>query len=93
MAVSTQAVQAPEERAETSEGGVTLRAVVLGLLPDGGDLCEQTDVAPRLEALVGMAPQGLTASVCEPDYGPIFAEAVDLITQTCDDFVPPVPEG
>lgn len=67
--------------------------VVLGLLPDGGMTCEQTDVAPRLEDLVGLAQGGLTASVCEPDYSPFFAQAVDLITETCDEFVPPVPEG
>ncbi len=67
--------------------------VVLGLLPDGGVACEQEDVSPRLDAFVGMAEKGLSASVCEPDYSPFFAQAVDLITATCDDFVPPIPAG
>jgi len=29
------------------------------------------------------------ASVCEPDYGPIFAAAIGTIEATCDQFDPP----
>jgi hypothetical protein len=32
---------------------------------------------------------GLEASVCEPDYGPFFQQAIAIIDETCDNFTPP----
>jgi hypothetical protein len=33
--------------------------------------------------------RGIIGSVCEPDYAPFFAQAVGIIDETCDNFVPP----
>jgi hypothetical protein len=33
---------------------------------------------------------GIMGTVCAADYAPFFAEAVDIIDNTCDNFVPPV---
>jgi hypothetical protein len=43
---------------------------------------------PRLRAWVDMMPHALFRSICSPDYAPHFAEAVDLIKQQCEVFIP-----
>jgi hypothetical protein len=45
--------------------------------------------APRLEALVTRFTHHQIASVCEADYGPVFATAVRDIDRACEAFVPP----
>ena len=32
---------------------------------------------------------GYVGGICEPDYAPLFADAVDIIDAACDDFQPP----
>ena len=66
--------------------------VVLGLLPDADadmTLCSEPVAAPRLGDLLAELPNTSRASVCEADYSPFFADAVQVIAQTCEDFVPP----
>lgn len=48
------------------------------------------EASPLLREFVTSLPKGATGSVCEPSYDPFFAQAVDLIEQTCEDFIPPV---
>lgn len=31
---------------------------------------------------------GAIASICEADYGPFFADAVEIIDHTCEQYVP-----
>ncbi len=69
---------------------------MLGLVSDGdqpGGLCsanvdDSRWGAPKLREFVGLFPHHVLASVCEPDYAAFFAEAVQIIDQTCDEFVP-----
>lgn len=69
---------------------------MLGLVSDGdqpGGLCSGNADdshwgAPKLRELVESFPHHVLASVCEPDYGTFFAEAVQIIDETCDEFVP-----
>jgi uncharacterized repeat protein (TIGR01451 family) len=66
--------------------------VVLGLLPDAdldAPMCDDDDVGGVVAELVDSFPTGQRASVCEADYGPFLADAVSVIAQTCNDFVPP----
>ena len=77
--------------------------VVLGLLGDldqPDPLCEcpledfgcegtVAEPSPILREFVTSFPRHVVASVCEPTYGDFFAEAVQLIDQTCADFEPP----
>jgi hypothetical protein len=71
--------------------------VVLGLMGDYGQpgaVCEDdggtTGVyPPRLDEFVQSFPRKVVGSVCEPNYAGFFGEAVDLIKDTCDGFVPP----
>ena len=75
--------------------------VMLGLLGDTDDpdgICQPYDEdtgdgaeqATRLREFVGnFGAQGLTGSVCAPNYTDFFNQAVELIDTTCDDFVPP----
>ena len=66
--------------------------VILGLIPDGGDVCEDPANAPRLSALLDALPSSSWASVCETDYSPFFADAVEVILDTCEEFEPPPPQ-
>ena len=48
------------------------------------------EYSPRQIAFVeSFGARGLWGSVCEPDYSPFFSEAVQVIAETCEDFVPP----
>ena len=66
--------------------------VVLGLLPDGDlpmPLCGVESVAtPRMSAFLDLFEASVRASVCEPDYSPFFEDAVSVISEACDNFVP-----
>jgi hypothetical protein len=75
--------------------------VVLGLIGDNDqpngicsplsiDFATGAEPAPRLREFVGMwGERGHVGSVCAPDYGPFFTDAVASIAQACDSFVPP----
>ena len=75
-----------------AKGDVPESVVVLGLLPDGDldmPLCGAESVlATRLTEFLQLFPNNGRASVCEPDYSPFFLDAVSLISEACDDFVP-----
>lgn len=69
--------------------------VVLGIYGDTGQpgaVCGagQADWAPDIDAFVkSWGDRGHSASVCEPDYAPFFASAIESIDLTCDIFEPP----
>lgn len=80
------------------KGGDPKAVAVLGLvsdsdLPDG--LCKPNPIpwdmgSPLLRELVSLfGDHGVLASICEPDYQPFFAGAVDILDTTCDEFTPP----
>lgn len=82
------------------KGGNETAVVVLGLMGDTGlpgAVCPPDSVAgsnggeysPRLIDFVeSFGERGVWGSVCEPDYGPFFAEAVALIDTACDTYEP-----
>jgi hypothetical protein len=73
---------------------------VLGLLGDTGlqnAVCPPDSIpgstggeySPRLIAFAeSWGGRGLWGSVCAPDYGPFFEDAVALVEMACEDFVP-----
>lgn len=75
-----------------AKGGNAEAVVVLGLLPDGdlqAPLCGVEAVsATRMGEFLELFEASSQASVCEPDYSPFFVDAVGLISETCDTFVP-----
>lgn len=76
----------------SAKNGDENAVVMLGLLPDADTadpLCEGPEPAPRLAELLAAFPNSTRASVCEPDYSPFLAAAVDVIAETCADFIPP----
>jgi hypothetical protein len=69
--------------------------VMLGIIntPDaacvsgaGDPIVHPTERFMELVSLFGT--NGLTANICASDYNAFFEEAVGLIDQTCDEFVP-----
>ena len=65
--------------------------VVLGFVPWKDVGCVPLGLeSPNLIGFVeSFGEQGVLASVCEPDYGPIFAQTVQTIVSTCENFDPP----
>jgi hypothetical protein len=65
---------------------------VLGLINDtgaGNPICPPESQDPvRIREFIEMFPNHIEGSVCAPDYSEFFAQAVDLIDATCDDYVP-----
>ncbi len=66
--------------------------VVLGILPDADlaqPLCGAEAVpAGSMSEFLQLFEASSRASVCEPDYSPFFVDAVSVISETCDEFVP-----
>jgi hypothetical protein len=76
-----------------AKGGQATAVVVLGLLPDqdlGMPLCDMENAEPAalMNDFLLLFENSVRASVCEPDYSPFFVDAVSLISEACDDFVP-----
>lgn len=64
-------------------------AQLLALSGDANTMGLECTPTPKMSACVGMfGPRGSIASIYEPDYGPFFAAAVDIVDDTCDQYVP-----
>ncbi len=74
--------------------GDETRVVVLGLLTDPlepNPVCSpEHGHAPQLREFVESFTYGSIASVCEPNYGSFFQQAVSVIDTACCEFTPPV---
>jgi hypothetical protein len=85
----------PEDWAQAlldAKGGDGDAIVLLVVSADNDEpqgLCQPTfNYYPRLREWVDLMPHGLFRSVCSPDFAPHFDEAVSLIKQQCEVFVP-----
>lgn len=65
---------------------------VLGLINDvgaGNPVCPIESQDPvKIRTFIEMFPNHIEGSVCAPDYTEFFEQAVDLINETCDEYVP-----
>lgn len=68
-------------------------AAALVLTNYDGGACPPTatweDGANMVEFAQLFGENGFTAGICEPDYGPAFANATAVIEQACENFIPP----
>lgn len=73
--------------------GIPENAVALGLLNYQGGPCPPTstvyDGVNIMNFVQMFGANGFLGGVCEPDYGPVFADAVGIIQDACNNFVPP----
>ena len=74
-----------------SKGGNPEAVVVIGFIPWSNITCVPLNIeSPNLINFVdSFGDQGIKASICEPDFGPIFASTVETIQFTCDNYIPP----
>ncbi|MEX1368965.1 MAG: hypothetical protein AB1Z98_37915 [Nannocystaceae bacterium] len=65
--------------------------VVIGFVPWTDVSCVVFGIeSPNLISFVqSFGDQGVIASICEPDFGPVFAQTVSTIVETCENFNPP----
>jgi hypothetical protein len=72
------------------KGGNTTAVVLLSLNGDAETMGQECVPTAKMEEFVGLfGERGVIGSICEPDYGPFFQEAVGIIDAACDQFVPP----
>ncbi|MCX4246821.1 hypothetical protein [Paraliomyxa miuraensis] len=74
-----------------AKNGDPTAMVVIGFVPWSNVSCVVFGIeSPNLIGFVqSFGAQGVLASVCEPDFGPIFAQTVQTIVSTCENFDPP----
>jgi hypothetical protein len=64
--------------------------VVIGFVPWMSLGCVFGGESPNLISFVeSFGEQGVLASICEPDFGPVFAQTIETIVTTCENFDPP----
>jgi hypothetical protein len=75
-----------------AKGGIPQNAVALVITNYDDGPCPPSDLGHDGVNLVEWVEQfgdnGFLGGICEPDYGPIFAEATEVIETACDNFVP-----
>jgi hypothetical protein len=63
--------------------------VVIGFIPWMNVSCTGAE-SPNLIAFIdSFGEHGVKASICEPDFGPVFASTIETIVTTCENFDPP----
>jgi hypothetical protein len=76
-----------------SKLGIPENAVALGLINYAGGPCPPASSVydgVNIASFVSLfGENGFLGGVCEPDYGPVFTEAVAIIEQACNNFQPP----
>lgn len=72
-----------------AKGGDVESVVMIGFVhADAAAPCTFA-VSPNLVTFIEeFGEQGVLASICEPDYAPIFASSIETIESTCDNFIP-----
>ncbi len=72
-----------------AKGGVLESVVMIGFVPWNDVSCTFAESPNLIGFIESFGEQGVLASICEPDYGPVFASTVETIQTTCDNFAPP----
>jgi hypothetical protein len=71
------------------KGGNETAITLLSLSGDANIMGQECTPTPKMTEYVAMfGMRGNIESICAPDYGPFFADAVDIIDYTCDMYVP-----
>ena len=75
-----------------AKGGVETNVVIVSLIRLWGGPCEpdnEYDDCVNIGTFTDAFTHGLVGGVCDPDYGPIFQEAIGIIDEACTEFEPP----
>ena len=71
------------------KGGNQTAIVMLALNGDAETMGQECVPTAKISEFVDkFASRGFIGSICEADYGPFFADAVDIIDVACDQYVP-----
>ena len=71
-----------------AKGGDVESIVVIGFIPWMDTFCNGGPSPNLIGFMDAFGDQGVKASICEPDFGPVFASTIETIETTCDNFVP-----
>ena len=71
-----------------AKGGNPEAVVVIGFIPWMDITCNGAESPNLIGFLDSFGEQGIKASICEPDFGPVFESTVETIQFTCDNYIP-----
>jgi hypothetical protein len=71
-----------------AKGGDPESVVVIGFIPWNEVTCAGEESPNLISFIESFGAQGILASVCEPDYSPIFNATLETIRVTCENFDP-----
>jgi hypothetical protein len=77
-----------------AKGGIPENVVALAITNYAGGPCPPSafgiDDGANLVTWAQMfGPNGFVAGICEPDYGPVFEQAIAVIDEACENYIPP----
>jgi hypothetical protein len=76
-----------------AKDGIPENVVALALVNYAGGACPPQSTYDDGQNIVDFAqlfgPNGFVGGICEPDYGPIFQQAIDVIDMACENYIPP----
>jgi hypothetical protein len=73
-----------------AKAGIPENVVVVSLINVPGGACNAFDPAQSIFDFTNMfGANSFTAGICEPDFAPIFDQAVSIIDVACDNYIPP----
>ncbi|MCY1008683.1 hypothetical protein OV079_24595 [Nannocystis pusilla] len=83
----------------TAKGGVETNIVVLSLIGPVNPTCPALDkcnggitgaeLSPRIVQFTEMFTNGFIGQICAPSYKQFFSDAIGLIDEACENFMPP----
>jgi hypothetical protein len=71
-----------------AKGGDPEAVVVIGFVPWMDVSCNGAESPNLIGFVQSFGEQGVLASICSDDFGPVFAQTIETIETTCDSFVP-----
>lgn len=76
-----------------AKAGIPENVVAVAMVNTPGGPCPPfgtTDNGINIATWAQMfGPNGFVGGICEPDYGPIFQEAIAVIDEACENYIPP----
>jgi hypothetical protein len=76
-----------------AKGGIPENVVALAMVNSAGGPCPPTfptEDGGNIATWAQMfGPNGFVGGICEPDYGPVFQQAIGVIDEACENYIPP----
>jgi hypothetical protein len=72
-----------------AKAGIPENVVVVSLINTPGGICAFDFAVGIADFTMMFGPNGFMADICQPDFAPIFDQAVGIIDIACENYIPP----